>query len=604
MNRYLSVVLFLLAALMLPLMFGVQRCSAWELSVNGVFEQRFTYLSRNGPNDLYGNAVNAQALLPVSGGTSSTTNPSSIGLSGPWRNMVRPEVISVKGSDGSWEDQRLWISVKANINPAVAIYSDVALQGWLNGPYRGGENWSAATHYAGWTRPSSRAGLFDEGYTVPVVRSLYLSAQTPLGTILWGRMPLTFGTGWAGFDPYSSVFNLLLLKAPYGPLTFWAGVSPHDSLIRSDPYDERAADLGRLTLASAVDRILSPTWNVLAAVQYDSGPLSMGFLNRTIYFNKHHYRPQGANTIRDDRTAAFDAMFLDANVSSGAGTLPSDSATGLPPVYGDTVLAEQVLFAKYTSGHWFINTEYAFQYLMAQRVGGRPISGWPKRWMAETGGNIGPLELRIAAFYSSGHDRNGGLLDVESSNGTSARGGATTQVGDSWNQWIMLNGAHSQMDPYSWLIGFYGGGNNGYDRTGYPTYSDFKAYAARVDYALASNLNMWASAVTAQRASNTGSWWGQYTGGLMPAPTRGANVPDNGLGHEINVGFDWILLENLQLNARWASWYPGRWFDHAYVDYSSRSTVNDPVSGIAKQINPGRPIDAIQAVRLELVVKF
>ena len=588
------------SAILLILLLSGAAC-AWEFAINGVQETRFTYLSSFGNGDLFGNRTVAQtnAATGAGGGGAGAAFISTIGLSGPYFGVVSPEVLSVKGSDTAWEDQRLWLRATARINPAVSFTGDMGFQGWLNGPYVGGPNWAAVPHNAGWVRPSSRSYDALDGYTVPILRSLYMAAELPWGTLRWGRQPIAFGTGWSGYDREASRFDLLTLSVPGGPLTYMAGIGWHDPFTNSDPYDTRNANLTQRTLASTNDRLQSPAWNFLADVEYRNGAVIMGTACRYVAFNQIHAFPQGVGTIRDDMNGSFGSTFLNAFVTVGNGG--GNAGGNVLPIYGNPLLWQQTIYGSYTTGRCWFNLEYAYQYLLVRRSGGRPISGWPSRWMGELGTTCGPARFSLAGFASSGHDVKGGVLDVASSNGQT---GGTTQAGDTWNQWIPLNTGRSAIDPYQWLIGYYGGGNNGYDLVGEPTYSDMLLFGARWDYALAANMNLWCSGAYAKRASNTSAYWGQYTGGLLPVPVRGANVPNNNLGYEIDLGLQWKLLENLGLNTKLAVWQPGDWFKHAYIDYSSLNTITDPVSNTSVQINPDRKIDPIFGFQMVLSIDF
>jgi hypothetical protein len=174
-------------------------------------------------------------------------------------------------------------------------------------------------------------------------------------------------------------------------------------------------------------------------------------------------------------------------------------------------------------------------------------------------------------------------------------------------------------------LGLYGGGNNSYDQRGKPTFHDFLAYAARLDYAVASNLNVWGSFMYAMRDSNTATPVGFFSGrdtnaGVRAHPGFAApftlpplwqytqtvaipNVPDNYLGMEWGVGLNWKLLEGMTLNSRFAYWQPGDWFKYAYVDYGSLITTT--MGGLAGiPINPNRGIDPIIGLQTSLEFDF
>jgi hypothetical protein len=221
--------------------------------------------------------------------------------------------------------------------------------------------------------------------------------------------------------------------------------------------------------------------------------------------------------------------------------------------------------------------------------------------MLELGGLCGPAKLSLVTFWRSGHDRQGGVLDTSSASGST---GTVTQVGDSWVQYV--GGAGTAVAPYNWLIGWYGTGNNSYDAVGRPMYTDFKAFAGRADYAIAANLNAYVSYMYASRASNTGSWWGEYNGGVGTVPVvRGNNVADDNLGWEADIGTSWKILENLTWEFKFGYWKPGNWFKTAYQDLSSTNTLGSGAFGAQTvPVNPNRSIDPIIGLQSVIRIDF
>jgi hypothetical protein len=153
---------------------------------------------------------------------------------------------------------------------------------------------------------------------------------------------------------------------------------------------------------------------------------------------------------------------------------------------------------------------------------------------------------------------------------------------------------------------------------------DATVLAARLDYALASNLNFFASFLTAQRTSN-GYFVGcmfnnfnqnivgaqEYTGGnvdvIVPfgttaSPNSTPNIPDSDLGYEVDFGFDWKLLEGWTLGTLVGRWQPGNWFSYACRD--RRLNVVDPFNGQTFGTVPNKPIDPIWATNITLSVDF
>lgn len=270
----------------------------------------------------------------------------------------------------------------------------------------------------------------------------------------------------------------------------------------------------------------------------------------------------------------------------------------------------------------------------ATKKGGRSISTWADAWEVELGAICGPAKLTLAGFYHSGDDRRGGFLDYWGaiSSPNPYHGAAT--VYDKQTQFLVFGGAREAIAPYQFLMGLYGTGNNTYDVRGYGAFQDFLGYAARLDYAVAANLNVFTSFMYADRASNTGTpvaayrggvpntirvspgfgstYFGQYGAVGLPLAFLGGgtpgqfapvpNVPDNYLGWEWDAGVNWKLLEGMTFNTLIAYWQPGDWFKWAYVDYGS--TVTATINGVPYPVNPNRGIDPIIGFQGSIVVDF
>jgi len=267
-------------------------------------------------------------------------------------------------------------------------------------------------------------------------------------------------------------------------------------------------------------------------------------------------------------------------------------------------------YIKYNNGRFFFNAEFNQQFLEVFRSGGRPMSGTPYAWMVELGCLCGPSKVTLFHFLKSGEDRRGGILNPTSAIGTF--GGS--QVNDKLQSFFSFTGCEIPLKPYTFLLGLYGAGNNSYADYGEPSYTNFVAYAGRVDYAVAANLNVWGSYMYALRQSNTLARIGQFNGfigptlsGVVPRAATSAitpvpNVPDNWLGWEMGFGIDWKLLEGLTFKCQFAYWQPGPWFKWAYVDQSSFVTTT--VGGVTANINPNRDIDPLIGFQCSVLTEF
>ncbi|MBI5568566.1 MAG: hypothetical protein HY914_01335 [Desulfomonile tiedjei] len=637
---------------------------AWEFSVQSEYEMRYRYISRTGPNDLFGNADYAQTHVTVT----NLFRQSSIGLAGPNNRYVQAEGYSSKGADAAYHEMRLWVYPRVAINPAITLRGHISFQGNLNGNFgrlysperqnrdlldRGGyyigpsENWATNPHYSGWIMPESRDVVAGVPIAVPTLNALWITIQSPWGFLVYGRRPAGFGMGWVSHekDNYATGFSIVV---PYGALRFSISQYLHDAGEDTDPNNDANVfdrflnyvpfqNEWPITTSSAVDQNKVADWNQAAALTYQSGNFDMGSMVRVMRWSNVHgltYNYVTLDTgqivplgsLRDD--ALYPNLFRMVRTTGAAnvgqfGGFMGDFARQVGdlriPVYGDMFFLLATAYLKYTDGRFFLNAEYGLQNVEIRRKGARPISGWPQAWAIEAGAWGGPLKLSLAHFYRSGHDVRGGTFDPVSRTGAFTRPeepGRIFRSHDRWNFFLTRwGGGQAPMAPYSFLLPLYGGGNNSYNSAGNCTFQDFLSYALRVDYAVAANLNLFGTVMRAQRASNTGSIKGMYSGIFLrdrdmavypnlPFEERfgPVRVPDNDLGLELGFGMDWRLLENLTFRFLFSHWQPGNWFKWAYQDVSRPA---EPISfSGGRYCNPGRTIDALVAIQSGFLVDF
>jgi hypothetical protein len=206
----------------------------------------------------------------------------------------------------------------------------------------------------------------------------------------------------------------------------------------------------------------------------------------------------------------------------------------------------------------------------------------------------GPAMLQLLYAHMPGPDRRHGVLIDRQ---------PFIQVLD--QSAVTFFGNHSAI-----LANTYSGGVNGF--------SDIpgaSVYGARLDYSLAANLNFYSRILTAKRTSQGYGWgfirpdlrpdrFGQVDYGVRgsfidPAPA----IPDDDLGWELGVGFNWELLAHWYVDLDVDYWKPGRWFNFACVD---RSVPNwdSPSQANMFGIKPDRNIDPVIAVNLEVRGEF
>jgi hypothetical protein len=623
MKRFLTIMLagLLIAAITAPAL-------AWEFSMTGEAEYRVQYFARQGQNDLFGGPGGPNAAGVLTG---------VIGFAGPVAQGngggVLLQGFSAKGADAETGDARVWFYPEIRVNPAVRLRGEYWVTGgavrniwdgtgintvgqWQNmaiiNPGRNG--WYTMWDGGGSTDPA--------GMSTGMWEKFWMTAQTPWGILAIGRRPFPFGLGWSTLHEKDADSDSWLISVPYGPLTFIYGQNIREV---GDAFVENSA--GILGVANAAptfplqvngtraafgtDKNRQRNHNGAFAIVYRNGPTEFGSIARYVQWDapQHALAIPGGPASRDDSNGnALSAVFT-------SGTFLDQGAV---PISADIGFVLWVTYLKYFNGRFFANAEYDFEYGDWFRRGGRPLSMWGEAWEIELGAVCGPAKLTLSNFYSSGPDRQGGFFSpatLQFNPGALGVTPAGVATFDKFSQFLVFGGREKSIMANEFLLGIYGGGNNSYDTRGTWTATDLLAWSARLDYAVASNLNLFGTYMYANRASNTGTGIAQFTGlvaGFDAVPagraaavavaTRRANVPDNYLGWEADIGVNWKLLEGMTFNGLFAYWAPGDWFKWAYVDYGS--TVLTTVGGDTFPVNPGRGIDPIIGFQGSVVVDF
>ena len=253
------------------------------------------------------------------------------------------------------------------------------------------------------------------------------------------------------------------------------------------------------------------------------------------------------------------------------------------PVAQDSEYSHGSIFAKYMNGRFFFNAEAAWLYwtdrysdptglLFLNGISTtRYVDQW--RYMVELGCVCGPAKTSVLFAVTPGPDRrNGAFIGKQ-------------PAAFIWHHTFDDSlSSFNLFRPYAYIFSYdYGSGLHGYNLSGDGFVRDASVLAARLDYASAANLNVFGSFAWAERTSNGYSWGciGPNAGaGAFPAPVDGnidlnfnrypasPNIPDRGLGYEIDAGFSWKLLEKWQIGMVFGYWQPGKWFNYACIDRS------------------------------------
>ncbi|MFH0821826.1 MAG: hypothetical protein V2B18_03685 [Pseudomonadota bacterium] len=571
----------LIAGLVVALVTGffvlsqVGPAAAWEFSLRSAFTWEYYLYSGTGPNGFFG-SFNEDNSDPGPAGYGGTRG-SAASMNG-WLGNEIGQMSS--GSDMSLARIYMRLDPEWRINEAIRIRGSYRIGSWAVPSSDVSAGALVSSKYVEGTAPGvSRS--FSPGYW----NTLWVSAGTPLGTLVVGKRPEAFGTGLM----YDATDNAdaagLLLVSPIGPLRIGFGFSPR--LLGTTQYYSQADK-------NAVRQI-----DVRSLVTYDSGAVSMGALGK---YRRTHLGPESASfqgTDTDPPTGRFAVIPTDTDFSDGS------------------------IFFKYNDGTFFFNAEAAWAYARTRRqrrLGSAPgtvpdgsgrslfapdyVEHW--RWARESGAVLGPIKMSSIWAWIPGPDRRHGMkIDRQADLRSFSEFGNV-----------------SLFKPYSLLMSYtYGGGNNSFTRdSGHGYMTDATTQGVRVDYAAASNLNFFGSYFMAERSGH-GYGWGfirpdfstappleRFTGNvayvevdqfLTPAPS----IPDGDLGWEVDCGATWQLLDGFTLSWTLAYWQPGRWFSFACVDRTVPNWKN-PTPGNYFGTDPSRRIDPVFGMELLVSAEF
>jgi hypothetical protein len=478
MKRLLTVLLagLLVAAIVLP-------AAAWEFSMTGDYEMRLTYVGRTGGTDLFGvaalqdqpvvvNAPNFGSIgfagpnwynrnrggnflpaptaavvgaaitdAPLNAGTNIAVRqvqPITAGYSdiGTGRGRIVNGGYSTWGSDALYHDSRLTLRPVIRVNPAIRVHGVYTVGGmrhkWFQnyiGGYGAGIGTPPLERYY---MHQTSMNAYDTA-SIGSWEQFRATIQLPLGIFSIGVKDFPFGTG--ATLAYNTRAEAWLTVLPYGPFRILHGIW-----------------LARGRLGNQESWMVNPDGNTKPTLfqgillTYDCGPFAFGA--GAIYRNTHFNAAEAA---------ALGALGADDNDSIYVG------------------------YFKYNNGRFFAAAEYAWITADIYRLGVTPLFLEANHFFSEVGGVAGPAKLRLMYGLASGRVLNNG------------------NVTKSYRPWAMN---YQAMKPYQFLMfDTYAGGNNGgwngtdvtfvSDDTGMMT--DAYCFAGRLDYAVASNLNVYGS---------------------------------------------------------------------------------------------------------------
>lgn len=565
-------VCFILAVFLLL----VSQAVAWEFSMTGNFTWEFYQFSQLGDKGFFG-PFN-QDKSSVGGTVNLAARNGWLGHEITYNANDKDHTGSTGLASGSDVAANYLYTIfypRVRVNPALALQGSYRIGGWVDPSQDVSLGQLTASRYLNSEAPGIERS-FSPGYW----QLWYATALFPWGEVTIGKAPNTIGLGLI-IDTSENTAEAVTIAVPFGPLILgtlyypWArGTSSNYPLL--------------------TDRNAQSQPHVAGFVLYWTGNINC---NTYLEYLNGHQGPESK------------PMTPDAN-----SFLPLDYTL----FYGFSDI-------KYSNGQFFFNAEVAFHqdfYKESRSAtnGGSPRTRYWELWtgMIESGVMAGPAKISFFWAYSPGCDRRGGLLiDRQPSLPGS-----------------LLDAGVNIYRPYSLLLGYnYGSGNNsiaGNSQDGYIT--DASTYGVRFDYAVAANLNAYATLLYARRVSQ-GYGWGwirpdprgslaspstfpalQYglQGSLRMATnysfpsvdgTLVPNILERDLGYEIGGGIDWKLIEGYTLRARIAYWKPGDWFKFACVDRTQPGWDN-PSAANRWGINPNREIDPIFGMRVAIQAEF
>jgi hypothetical protein len=600
----------LLAGLLLG--FVAAPASAWEFSLSGTFLWGYDYFYQGGKAGFFGTYDKVSPDLAALG-VFQPNYPAMNAWVG-FRQINFKQYGLVTGQDASSNYQRMEFYPEFRINPAIR------LRGW----YQIGTSEFVPLALDvpggyGLYRNSSNPGAWNSIHTGEWTQ-WWATAETPWGLVVVGKRPLGFGIG-AQYDGTNATSESLLFVAPYGPLRIGLGIYPHKGPLWINSFSRPIGGGVRVTISSTdagnygpVDHDAPVRQQPVAFITYRAGNLDVGILYE---WSKEHEGPQSA----------------------------SDIDTAAVVTTRDSTIEDGCVYLKYNNGRFFFNSELAWvrvqnnyqlplsftsSFFGVEPVdpgdgGGSvyaPYSNEVWKFMTEFGAISGPAKISFLYSWVPGPDRRHGIW-------------INNQSWENIQAGQYLGNAQAFL-PYSLLMGYqYGAGLNALNWNGEGYMTDASSCGARLDYAVAANLNVFGSFFYATRVSKGWGW-----GCLAPSQGRlvtllgtnsifapasqnrlinGApNIPDDSLGWEVTAGVDWKLLEGLTVRMRGAYWEPGRWFKYACVDKTLVTNLAGPFAnsplraqptdgaaiGSSWGVNPNRSIDPIWGFQSYLVYDF
>jgi len=570
---------------------------AWEFSLSGVFNWEFYQFSQLGDKGFFGpyNQDNSAPPPPVPGTLRLAARNGWLGHEIASRTPASYGDDLASGSDVAANYMYTIFTPIVKVNEALSVGGIYRIGSWLDPS----ANFSPGRLNSSRYLNSTASGIgqsFSPGYW----QVWCAVAQLPWGTVSIGKQPNTIGLGLI-IDSLENSSEAVGLSIPFGPFQFIGQYYPWAP--------------GNTVYPLITDRSGAANPHVAAGLNYDAG----NFSSQTwVEYTDGHKGPESE-------------LFVMA-------TLPLPGVVVSPVFATDSSTFFGFTNFRYFNGQFFCNAEVGYYQSISRQNGfvlnspSPPQSNYPQTrywelWagVIECGAVAGPAKISFLWAYYPGPDRRAGKL-IDRQPTVLALYSPTGGV----NLYL----------PYSLLLGYdYGSGNMSISHSSNHGFiTDASTYGVRLDYAVAANLNAYATFLYARRLSQ-GYGWGWIrpdpntvyaaVNGTFPSPgltfanngtnypspttdsnvvnpsyaTSAPNILERDLGYEIGGGIDWKLIEGYTLTARVAYWKPGDWFKYACVDRRQPGWVV-PSAANRWGINPNREIDPIFGLRLAVRVEF
>jgi len=549
------------------LLFPASRAGAWEFSMSANFVWEFYQFSQLGSDGFFG---------PYNQDNSSVSGTVNLAARNGWLGNEITGNNLASASDAAANYMSTVFYPKIKMNEALFLEGSYRIGSWDTPSLDASLGRLTASRYL-----NSTAKGIERSFSPGYWQLWYLTARLPWATVLVGKAPNTIGLGLI-IDTSENTAEAITIVAPYGPFHFGFLYYPWAP--------------GRfVNYPLTTDRTGATQPQYAGFVLYYAGNI-----NSATYIEYINGR-QGP-----------ESQLLQAGTPSDP---VSPGRSNFRPLENTTFFGFTNI--KYLDGRFFFNAEVGFHhdYLRQSRSESNLLAPRTRYWelwagMTEFGALVGPVKLSFLWAYYPGPDRRAGrLIDRQP-----------------YLPGPTLDAGVNVYKPYSLLLGYdYGSGNGSIAGNSLHGFiSDASTYAVRLDYAMAANLNAYATFLYAYRISQGYGWgWIRPDPSITPAspalqfgligPGENAvdlafapdapNILERDLGYEIGGGIDWKLIEGYIFRARLAYWKPGAWFKYACVD-RRQPNWNVPTASNMWGINPNREIDPIFGTRVSIQLDF